>query len=292
MSENHKRKKTLHCRSKTYKIIRILLVLLLPLLGCALGTPSVLKDKSAPSPYGTGFEKFAWIKDVDGVFNAIAHIEVNSGDRKNRLKVAIMLKQPSLMRIETIFPIGPPDFFLSMTQDTLKVFVPSERKFYQGHASRENLALFFPLSMSPESIVCNLMGIPPGITGKDLKFIEEEQAENGKHQLYVFSSDGKKIMKLMVYEQNNRLEGMDVFSSCGNILYTTSYDDYSEVGKGRYLPRKITVFSPETNLTVSIRYSDIELREEMDETIFDLAIPPGVVPIFINAKDMPEKEDE
>ncbi|MDO9586080.1 MAG: DUF4292 domain-containing protein, partial [Syntrophales bacterium] len=197
------------------------------------------------------------------------------------LRVALMLKLPSLMRIETIPAIGPPDFFLALTHDTLKAFLPAKQEFYQGRASRENLALFFPVSLPPEDMVHILMGIPPGITGKNLTF--REGTADGKRSLDVLSSDGKKIMALRMDGTNNHLAGMDIFAPYGEILYTVSYDGYFKAGDNR-LPQRITILSPETNSTVAVRYSGMELRWETDETLFDLALPPGMKAIILNSE--------
>lgn len=260
------------------------------LFGCASGTPPVFRDDVAPFSYGASAEKFTGTEHINGVFKAIARIEVNSGGRRYPpFRVALMLKLPSMMRIETIPAIGPPDFFLALTHDTLKAFLPTKQEFYQGRASRENLALFFPVSLPPKDMVHVLMGIPPGITGKNLTF--REGAADGKHSLDVFSSDGKKIMALRLDGGANRLAGMDMFAPYGEILYTVSCDEYSKVGDNIDLPQRITIFSPETNLTVAVRYSDMELSRETDETLFELGLPPGMKAIVLDQEGGSREEN-
>ena len=269
---------------KHRKLFKFHMLFFFFLFGCATGTPPILQEDAVTFSYGAGTEKFTEAAHIDGIFKAIARIEANSGGRRYPpLRVALMLKLPSLMRIETIPAIGPPDFFLALTYDTLKAFLPAKQEFYQGRASRENLALFFPVSMPPEDMVHILMGTPPGITGKNLTF--REGAADGKRWLDVSSPDGKKIMALRMDGVANRLAEMDIFAPNGEILYTASYNEYSRVGDNIDLPQRITILLSETNLTVAVRYSDMELSRETDETLFDLALPPGLTPIILDPGD-------
>jgi hypothetical protein len=250
-----------------------LLLFFLILLGCAT-TPSVPREHAAPFSYGADAEKFIETTRIDGIFKAMAHIEVNIGGKRSPpIRIALMLKLPSLMKIETIPVIGPPDFFLSVIHDTFKVFMPAKQKFYQGRASRENMALFFPISLSPKDMARILMGLPPEITGKNLKFSEGAGSEI--RSVDVLSSDDKKIMTLRMDGTNNRLTGMDIFTPYGEILYTVNYKGYFKT-EGNWLPQGITIFSPGTNSTIAVRYSDMELSRGMDETFFDLALPGGM----------------
>lgn len=264
-----------------------LLLFFLPFFGCAMRTPAVLREDTAPFSYGASAEKCIEAARIDGVFKATAYIEMNSIGKRYPLRVALMLKLPSLMRIETIPPIGPPDFFLSMTHDTFKVFMPAKQKFYQGRSSREKLAHFLPIRLSPEDMVRILMGIPPGTNGENLTFREGAaggRCTDEKCSVDVFSSDNKKIMTLQFNGGANRPGGMDIFDLSGESLYTVSYDEYFKVGDNIDIPQRITIISRETNSTITIRYSDMELSRQIDETFFDLPLPPGMKAIILDTE--------
>ena len=267
----------------THKGLTKILLLFFLFAGCAAVPTPLSREVASPFSSGAGAGNFTEAAHIDGIFKAIARIEIDSGGKRYPLRVALMLKLPSLMRIETIPPIGPPDFFLSMTHDTLKVFVPAKQEFYQGRATRGNFALFFPVILPPEDMVSVLMGMPPGITGKDFTF--REGAASGMRSVDVLSSEGKKIMILRMDGANNHLAGMDIFSPYGEILYKVSCDEYLKVGYNIDFPQRITILSPGTNSTISVRYSDMELRREMDETLFDLVLPPGMKAIILDPEE-------
>src|SRR3972149_3933203 len=82
------------------------------LFGCAPVATSFPKGIDYDLSARDTLEKFIKAHHIKDTFKAIARIEINDG-KKHSLKVAMMLKRPSLMRIESIPVIGPPNLFLS-----------------------------------------------------------------------------------------------------------------------------------------------------------------------------------
>ncbi len=270
------------------KTFKFPLLIFLLVIGCAPAATSPTQG-AVPSLPRADIMRLLGADNIKGVFKTIARIDINSGGRRYPLKVAAMLKMPSLIRIETLPAIGPPDLFLSTTNDALKVFMPVKQAFYIGRPSGKNMALFFPLSLPPGDMVRVFMGLPPVITDKN--FSIKEDVINGKRNIEVFSSDGKTILTLRPDGKDCLLAGMEVFSIDGEeMLYRVSYDEYLKVGSGR-LPQRLTLFSKETNATIEVRYSDMELSQDTDERLFDLALPPGMTPIMLDVEGAPPAED-
>lgn len=263
-------------------LLKLLPCFLFLLGGCISGTaPSsqvTVRDLSSSA----ALEKFMKADRTGDAFKAIARIEIGVGKRRYPLKAALMLKLPSFMRIETIPIIGPPDFLLSLNNDTLKVLLPEKNEFYQGRPSRDIFALFLPVSLPPEDIVPVLMGVPPPrLTGQNLRF--QEVTADDKYHIDVLSPEGGKIMTLRMDRGNGHLTDMEAFAAYGVIIYQASYSEYYQDGNIE-LPGKITVISPETDSMISVRYSDMELSRDVDEASFELAIPFGMKPITLDGE--------
>ena len=253
--------------------------------GCAPVAASLPKGTNYDLSARDILEKIIKARHIKDTFKAIARIEINSDGKKYPIKVAMMLKRPSLMRIESIPVIGPPDLFLSTNNDTLKIFLPGKNEFYLGRPSRENFSLFFPVNLSPADLLSIMMGIPPL---PDEKLRWKESAEGEKLRADFFSDD-KKVLTLLMDGNNGRLKEIVILASDGEILHTVYYDDYCKV-ENIDLPQKITILSKGKNSTIVVRYSDMEFSEEENEAQFDLPIPVGVRPIIMDRESSSHRQ--
>ena len=246
--------------------------------GCAPVAASLPKGTNYDLSARDILEKIIKARHIKDTFKAVARIEINDG-KKYPIKVAMMLKRPSLMRIESIPVIGPPDLFLSTNNDTLKIFLPGKNEFYLGRPSRENFSLFFPVNLSPADLLSIMMGIPPL---PDEKLRWKESAEGEKLRADFFSDD-KKVLTLLMDGNNGRLKEIVILASDGEILHTVYYDDYCKV-ENVDLPQQITIISTRKDSTIVVRYSDMEFSKEGNEALFDLPILVGVRPIIMDRK--------
>lgn len=267
---------------KNNRLIKFIPGVFFLLFGCAPVAISLPKGTDYDLSARDTLEKFIKAHQIKDTFKAIARIEINDG-KKYPIKVAMMLKRPSLVRIESIPVIGPPDLFLSTNNDTLKIFLPGTNTFYLGRPSRENFSHFFPLNLSPADLLSIMMGIPP--IPPDVKLRWKESVEGEKLRADFFSDD-KKVLTLLMDGNNGRLIEIVILASDGKILHTVYYDDYCKV-ENIDLPQQIKILSNGKNSTIIVRYSDMEFSKEGNEALFDLPIPMGVRPIIMDWESSP-----
>ncbi len=209
---------------------------------------------------------------------AIAHIAVDTPEGKYSMKVALIVKRPSFLRVEAMPIIGPSDLFLSISENSLKVFLPKEGKFYIGHATRKNLAMFFPINLKAEDIISILVGTPPYI--KEQNITLRGQVEGELYRINVMTQ-GKKIQSLWVNPDGNLVK-IEVLDNEGEISYTARLKDHHQIC-GTSIPGKVIIITGKpSKLNARIRYSDTQLTQNVNPAIFDLDIPPGIEPIFID----------
>ena len=271
----------LSIESSTGRTLALLLCCFL--ISCA---PSALLPPSpgeVQAPLGARWERLLSGNQVTGV-SAMADIELMSAGRRERLRVALQLQLPSLMRIEAIPVFGPPNFFLSLNREKLKIFLPGDKKFYLGRPSRENLMHFLPISLSPTDMVSILLGIPPA-PERGEKIFYRESREGNKWRLDRFS-DGRRMQTLWADGAGERLTDMEIVDRETDLTHRVTYGSYLRLGE-KDLPQQVTIVSQYGDNRITVHYEEMELSAPEDENTFDLPIPQGVAPTSLDRDEGP-----
>jgi len=262
---------------KKYILIALFLSLLFAFPGCAPRKVTV-PFKWHTLPPEDVLKKISRTDNPGDTLKALVHIAVNTPRGRHSMKVALVAKRPSFVRAEVIPVIGPSNLFLSVSGNSLKAFLPQKGEFYIGQATRKNLAMFFPINLKVKDIVSILIGTPPHVKGKDITL--QGYVEEKLYRIDVISQD-KKVQSLWVDPHDN-LVGIEVLNDDGRILYTVRLEDHSQID-GMSVPGKVMIMTGETHkLSALIRYSHTQLSQDVDATLFDLDIPPGIKPIYLD----------
>ncbi len=261
------------------KLICIILFLSVQvvLFSCAPKKPTALPTETIPPPENI-LRKITRAGTIDKVVTATAKISINTPEGKYSRTVAVVARRPSFLRIEAIPIFGTPDFFLSVNKRILKVFLPKEGNFYIGYASRKNLFSFFHTYLDADEIVSILTGTPPAI-GSD-NYILKGSLEGKLYRIDILSED-KRIQSLWIDPKHLVMTRIEVLNEDGGAGYSASFEDYHSVENTSF-PKKVTITieKPEKIYT-SIRYSNIQISSKQEKGLFDLFIPAGITPVFI-----------
>ena len=217
----------------------------------------------------------------------MADIDLMAFGRRQHLRAALLLQVPSLMRIEGIPVFGPPDFFLSLNREKLKIFLPGKKDFYQGRPSRGNLAHFLPISLSPTDMVYVLLGIPPPlppVAGGKIGY--RESREGAKNRLDVLLNN-RLIRTLWSDENVEQLTDMEITDTDAGFNYRVSYGKYLRL-EGSDFPQEVTIVSTDGDDQIIFHYDDTELSASVDEGTFDLPVPEGITPTSLDRDETPE----
>ena len=265
---------------------RILLPILIPvsclvLVGCAgrlaATTPASSRSYSSPEAALRAISASAPAATI----TATARIEISRNGGHPSLKVALMMRKPAFLRVESIPLMGPPDFLLSAANGQLRVFLAGqgEGTFYIGQATQQNLSRFFPLSLPPQELVSLLLGEvwPVEDNGTSFFFLRGEQEKN----LYrVDQYSGERMLRsLWIDPAGDILVKLRIFAKNGDSSYTADFADHTRVGEG-LIPRKITL-SQTSSPSMTLRYTD--LQQVTDNTVvFPLSVPEGIKPTSLD----------
>jgi hypothetical protein len=252
--------------------------------GCSIKKTLTTIDVSKnglPSPRIV-LERIDHYDHFNDTLKAIAHIEVNTPEGRYPLKVAVMVKRPSLLRLEVIPFIGPPDLILAVYDDILKVFLPQKAKFYVGKATTKNLGYFFPFStagLQIDGMTSILLGTHPIIQGKSITL--DGSLEDGLYRIDILS-ESKRMQSLWVDTEKYNLVRVDLFSDDNSRLLSTRF--MGHIGKANVIiPREIMIVTGESDKQkIIIRYSDVQMETGVDTEQFKLQPPPGIKSIYID----------
>ncbi|MEI8171930.1 MAG: DUF4292 domain-containing protein [Deltaproteobacteria bacterium] len=220
-----------------------------------------------------------------GVLMAVANIEVIHEAGRYSTKAALLIKRPSSLRVEAIPVIGPVYLFLSIHEDLLKMFLPQKEAFYIGKATTENLihiANFLATGLSTEDLLSIMLGTYPRVREKNvfLKGFME-----GHLYRVDMVSEGRKLQSIWVDPSTHHLVEVRVFKDSGSTSYTARFEGFDTSGSPAAIPLKVTLTSEMADnhpSKVIIRYSSVQFASDVDAFAFDLQVPQGVAPIYLD----------
>jgi hypothetical protein len=212
---------------------------------------------------------------------AIAHVEVNTSEGRYPLKVAVMLKRPSSLRLEVIPFIGSPNLLLTVHEKLLKVFLPQKGEFYIGQATTKNLGRFLPIftkGLQVEDITSILLGTHSNIIGKAITL--NGSAEDDLYHIDVLS-ENRKILSIWI-DMEYHMVMVESFARDNSRLYSARYMEHNSIGSVTMPQKVMIVTGDDDNENIIIRYSDMEAATDIDVTQFDLQPPPGIRPVYLD----------
>lgn len=209
------------------------------------------------------------------ILSAMAQIDLVTPHGYHPVRVAIVMKKPSYLRLELLPIIGTPDFFLSSSPVEMCIFIPSRGEFYRGKPTAANLASFLPWQFNIEDIVMIFTGAyPPIIDG-----IISYQSYQEKNSLRIEMKSPSDKSQILWVGENNRLLKLASLNEFGQEIYHVNYEDYRPESP---IPGKITINMADGITSISVRYTEIKIEKAADLSVFELPVPAGVKLILLD----------
>jgi hypothetical protein len=244
------------------------------LFGCAGHAPPVSRA-SYDSPEAA-LQALAATAPGPQAVTATARIEISHHGGRYPLKVAVMMKRPALLRVESIPLMGPPDFYLSIAKGELRVFLPGKGAFYTGRATPQNISRFLPVSLPGPEMISLLMGVPPE-GAEEMQSLGKER-EDGLYRIDQYKS-GRRMRSLWIDPAGGWLMRFREFTEGGTVIYTADFADHARIGEG-FLPQQVTIQGEEMGV-LTVRYADLR-QFAADAESFPLPLPQGMTPILLD----------
>lgn len=210
---------------------------------------------------------------------ATARILIDRPGERQSLKIALMMKRPAALRVESIPILGPTDFFLSVADGELRVFLPGTKggAFYKGPADPRNLSRFFPLFLPPAELIPLLMGLPPE-DGNGAGQLNGEW-DKGHYRVDLYEA-GRKMRSVWIDPAGDFVTRIRAFGGGEAVAYTADFSEHVRTDNGS-LPRRLEIRG-EGLPELTIRYADLQAVADADDPAsFALPVPEGVVPTLL-----------
>jgi len=216
-----------------------------------------------------------------GFMKAMAQVVVNTEEGRYPLKLAIIATKPASLRLEAIPIIGLPNFFLSIHNGTMKVYLPQNGEYYVGPATINNLKTFFPIQLAVPDLVALLMGCRPTISPEQT--VLKGYSEGKSYRVDILSRENNPLQSLWIDPANLYLTRLDKFGKNGEKLLTVYFDEYFQDNDAS-MPSHIRFQMPGGDKRdISLSYDGAVFAPLTKETeqIFDLPVPEGVKTIIL-----------
>ena len=247
------------------------------LSGCTGLRPSPAQTRYA-SPEAALRSLAASAAPADQTFTATARIEIRHRGERYPLKIAVMMKRPAFLRVESIPLLGPPDFFLSVANDELRVYLPGKNVFYTGRSVPQNISRFFPLFMPASEMVSLLLGAAPDNREESTALHGEQEERYYRIDEYVADH---RTRSLWIDPSVNRIVRIRKFTGGETVAYEAAFAEHILVGEGfGFIPQQLTI-TEDGMATLNLRYSDLR-PITADPESFPLPLPEGITPILLD----------
>ncbi len=208
-----------------------------------------------------------------------AKLRADAPDAKGVVSAFVAVMHPALLHIETLDFFGKPQAILVADAERFRLFHGPEGKFYQGPATAENLARVLPIVLPPAELTALMLGRAPRLPPESTQLKVDEQA-----RAYVLTLQrGPAVQTLWVDPLTFRVQRSEVR---GVRAYDVLFDKFDDV-KGALYPRRVKLEAKSASTMVELLYKDVEVNPQPDLTLFELAPPPNVEVIEVDAAGAP-----
>lgn len=245
------------------------------LSGCAGARPAVRAVTAYPSPEAA-LRALETSVPADRTVTATARIELTHQGERYPLKIAVMMKKPALLRVESIPLFGPPDFFLSVANEELRVYLPGKNAFYTGPAVPQNISRFFPIFMPVPELISLMMGTAP-VNRQATEALRGEQ-EGPYYRVDGYAAD-RRTRSLWIDPSGNRLVRIRQFAEGETVAYEAAFAEHAPLGEG-FIPQRLTI-TGDGMAPLTVRYTDLRSIAD-DPDSFPLPLPEGTAPILLD----------
>jgi outer membrane lipoprotein-sorting protein len=224
-------------------------------------------------------EKWDGIQTLRGYFRITANIKGKQGS----IKALLALTLPNNLRMELISPGGTTMAIMTLSQDMIKLYYPSENILFIGSAETENIIKVLGINLTPEEILPALMG-----KGFDLsKNPQRLYVENDSLIAEYSSKNGSTRFDVIIDPQAIAINGIKSFQSGdGSLFAEINYKDIVYKEDFAY-PRLADLDFPQEDTSYRIKITNAEfLVSKLENKVFVITTRENVKTYRIEELDV------
>jgi hypothetical protein len=213
------------------------------------------------------------ISDNDDI-QAIAQINLVTPQGSYPARVALIIKKPSYLRLELLPLFGPPEFFLTVNPQEMRILLPAKGELYRGKPTGENFARFLPWKFDIEEMIAIFAGSYPNIGD-----ITSYRSEADGKLLRIEMKAQSGATQIIWVDNTNRLIKLQRLNEFDKELYTVHYEDYEQ---DKPIAGKINILMADGVTSLSVKYADLKIEKGSDPVIFNLPVPAGFKEVLLD----------
>jgi len=261
---------------------RIPFFALLALSTTLAGCPRVLPPTLSRDPAALLDQVAAGQRRVQRV-SGRARVKVTSPSLSGTVTELIAAEKPDRLHLETLDFFGNPAAVLVAAGGRFALHDARGKVFYRGPATPENISRLLPFDLPVEELVMILCGSAPLLPGTPL----EVGTQDGLVLLTIGLGDVGQRLALgeqatVVWSRLRREVTAGSPPAVANPGYDLAFDHFVDRGGVRF-PNALDVDAPAGKARVELSWRDIEVNGALDRGLFQLAQPPGVRVVDLDA---------
>ncbi len=211
-----------------------------------------------------------------------AKLKLDTPQAKGGVTLFVAVSHPALIHLESLDFFGRPQAVLVSDGARFGLYRADEGRYYRGPATAANLGRFLPVALPPRELTALLLGRAPRIPHEsgELAFLPEA----GTYRVTLH--EGGVTQTLRVDPKSYRVLDSQV---AGVNTYSLVFEGL-ETSRAGVFPRRIALRTPAAEQTVELRYTDIEVNEAPDLTLFELEPPGGSRVVEVDEAGIPRKD--
>jgi hypothetical protein len=269
------------------------------LLALSLGCGSVgcgarmIAQPSGPAPTATELHDLA-VDRLQPLYavRVRATLEYYGEQGRARIRQALLGREPSDVRMESISPFDTTLSVLVLRGGSLRFYDLQNEQFVVGRAVPEHISRLVPLWLTAEDIVRVLLGGPPLDAG-DPTHADQAVEWDGRAGAWRWTLPGVPEGRLHVWMRHGTwsLSGAEALDGEGRSVWemrtgsweSTRLDDGTEIE----LPTRYRFLLPSEGIDLSLEVERRTLNPELPDELFELPTPRGVETIDLDRLDGP-----
>ena len=251
-------------------LLRALLIytcLMLFTYGCARELPTY---EPAELPVSLILEQLEQRQNHLVSYRAVGTLKVQGGKKRWSGRAFLLSHFPNSLRLEVVNMFGQPVLYAASDGDQFLVWEPGRSRAYQGSASGNTLAHLIEFPLQDQEALLLLAGTVPSWQDGDPKLFRVRGTENLMLQLDTV----RDRLTQRVWLEGEGLVVTRIERTRGDTLELEArFSDFVDI-EGFYYPRSVVLEGAKAHLT--LRYQQFVINENLDESLFHLALPDGV----------------
>jgi hypothetical protein len=206
----------------------------------------------------------------------LAYVQVSAPGKSFRVQEVILARRPADLRLESLSPLGNPQFYLATDGRELNLYNPGENRYYRGRTNARYFSSLLPLPLDPEEIVTLLLGSFPILphSGSSVHFEPQENL----WILELNDSSREAVQTLGVEPQSGQVSYTEY--RLRGVTRRLSFGDFRVLSNLSF-PYQIHFEAPESKTKLRVEYTDAEINPVWERGDFHLPVPRGaqIIPL-------------